>query len=60
MMDHIAEQENMENMNMAACIHTMHECGINQDEPDKDCELMECRFVCPLITLEEKLAFKNE
>ena len=42
--NHIAEQENE---NVAACIDTMHECGINLDEPDKDCEIMECRFVCP-------------
>jgi len=56
MMDHIAEEEHS---NMAACIHTMHECGINLDEPDKDCENMECRFCCPLITVEEKEAFKK-
>jgi hypothetical protein len=55
-MDHIAEQEAD---NMAACRHTMHECGINLDEPDKDCENMECRFCCPLITVEEKEAFKK-
>ena len=45
MMNDIAEEENG---NIAACIHTMHECGINLDEPDKDCIEMECRFVCPL------------
>jgi hypothetical protein len=51
MVDHIAEQEAD---NMAACIHTMHECGIHLDEPDKDCLSMECRFVCPLISDEER------